>query len=127
MLLLAAGQWVRDDTGRSPLMLAVAFHFASNVGWLYFSPSANAVVAGSAPPSVRGAMLGVYMLSVFFGSLISGRLGGLYETLSPAQFWSFHAGLVGLGGLGLMAFEQRLARWLPAPTRRRLRPRRTMK
>jgi POT family proton-dependent oligopeptide transporter len=43
-------------------------------------------------------MLGVYYLSIFAGSLISGRLGGLYESVSPLAFWSLHAGLVALAG-----------------------------
>ena len=39
------------------------------------------------------------MNSVTFGSFISGRLGGLYETLSPLQFWALHAAIVGAGGV----------------------------
>jgi hypothetical protein len=31
-------------------------------------------------------MIGIYYLSIFAGSTISGRLGGLYERLSSAQF-----------------------------------------
>jgi len=101
VLLLAAGQWITDASGKTPLLLPVAFHFASNIGWLYFAPSANSMFAGTAPRPVRGTMIGVYTLSMFFGSVISGRMGGLYEHLSPALFWTIHAGVAVSGGVVL--------------------------
>jgi POT family proton-dependent oligopeptide transporter len=114
VMLLAAGAWITDASGRSPLLLAVAFHFASNIGWLYFAPSANSLFGGAAPRSVTGVMIGVYTTSVFFGSLVSGRLGGLYESLTAAQFWTLHAGVVALGGVLLLLVGGRLSRELKA-------------
>jgi POT family proton-dependent oligopeptide transporter len=111
LMLLAAGQWITDASGRTPLLIPVAFHFASNIGWLCFSPSVNSLFAGAAPRAVRGTMIGVYSLSVFLGSVISGRLGGLYEAITPAQFWTLHAGLAALGGVLV---------WLVAPHVRRV-------
>ena len=43
-------------------------------------------------------MVGVYYLAIFAGSLISGRLGGLYESVSPTVFWTLHAGIVAAAG-----------------------------
>jgi len=114
VMLLAAGAWITDAGGRSPLLLAVAFHFASNIGWLYFAPSANSLFGGAAPRSLTGAMIGIYTTSVFFGSLVSGRLGGLYESLTAAQFWTLHAGVVALGGVLLLLVGGRLSRELEA-------------
>ena len=114
VMVLAAGQWVTDASGRSPLLLAVAFHFASNIGWLYFTPTANSLFTGAAPRAVNGLMIGVYTTSVFFGSLISGRLGGFYEVLSPAQFWTMHAAIVALGGVLLLLVGRRLSGALEA-------------
>jgi POT family proton-dependent oligopeptide transporter len=114
VMLLAAGAWITDASGRSPLLLAVAFHFASNIGWLYFAPSANSLFGGAAPRSLTGAMIGVYTTSVFFGSLVSGRLGGLYERVTAAQFWTLHAGVVAMGGVLLLLVGGRLTRELEA-------------
>lgn len=97
-MLLSAGQWLTDSTGRTSLLVPVAFHFASNIGWLYFAPSANSLFAGRAPPTMRGTMIGICTLSMFFGSVISGWLGGLYEHISPALFWCLHAGICITGG-----------------------------
>jgi POT family proton-dependent oligopeptide transporter len=96
---LAAAGLVTDASGRTPLLWAVAFHGASNLGWLYFAPSATALFTRCAPRSVNGLMIGVLSISVTLGSLVSGRLGGLYETLDPARFWLIHAALVGTGGV----------------------------
>jgi POT family proton-dependent oligopeptide transporter len=96
---LAAAGLVRDGSGRTPLIWAVTFHIVSNLGWLYFAPSATALFTRCAPGSVKGLMIGALSLSVTLGSLISGRLGGLYESLDPAIFWLIHAALVAAGGL----------------------------
>jgi proton-dependent oligopeptide transporter, POT family len=70
----------------------------------------------SAPVSVNAMMIGTYYLSVFAGSTISGRLGGLYERLSSAEFWLLHALIVAAGGLLILLFAARLRRELrPLP------------
>ncbi len=98
---LALSPLVATD-GRAPLLWAVAFHLISNTGWLYFTPIALALFAGRAPATLRGTMIGVNSLAVFFASTISGRIGGLYETLSPSSFWLLHAAIVGGAGIGLL-------------------------
>lgn len=99
VLLLAMGGFVTDALGKVPLMVPIAFHLVSNVGWLYFSPSANSLFTGAAPAAARGTMIGAYTLSMFLGSVLSGRLGALYETWSAAAFWLLHAGLIGAAAI----------------------------
>jgi POT family proton-dependent oligopeptide transporter len=105
VLILAAAQALAGHGQRIPLLIPVLFHFVSNIGWLYFAPSANSLFAGTAPRPIRGMMIGIYTSSMFFGSVISGRLGALYEHISPAMFWMMHAVLAGLGGVVLWAIS----------------------
>ncbi len=98
---LALAPLVAGPDDRAPLLWAAAFHLLSNIGWLYFTPIALALYATRSPSRLRGTMIGVNTLTTFAGSVISGRLGGMYETLSSAQFWMLHAGIVGAAGLGL--------------------------
>jgi POT family proton-dependent oligopeptide transporter len=113
-LILAGAGFVADAGGRAPLLLAVTFHMASNLGWLYFAPTIIALFSRAAPTPVNATMVGVYYTSIFLGSVISGRLGGLYETLDPAAFWVLHAGLVGLGGVIMLLIGWRFrAAYLP--------------
>ncbi len=104
---LALAPLVATDD-RAPLLWAVAFHLISNAGWLYFTPIALALFAAKAPASLRGTMIGVNSLAVFFASTISGRIGGLYETLSPSAFWLLHAAIVGGAGIGLLVVARTL-------------------
>ena len=103
---LALAPLVSDANDRAPLLWAVAFHLLSNIGWLYFTPTALALYATRSPSGLRGTMIGVNTLATFAGSVISGRLGGLYEELSPAQFWLIHAAIVGVAGIGLLIMTQ---------------------
>jgi POT family proton-dependent oligopeptide transporter len=113
---LAGGQLVAQATGKVPLAWALAYHFLSAIGYLYVAPIAVALFSRSAPVSVNAMMIGTYYLSIFAGSTISGRLGGLYERLSSAEFWLLHAVIVAAGGLLILLFAARLRRELrPLP------------
>jgi POT family proton-dependent oligopeptide transporter len=112
---LACGQLVAPTGGRVPLAWAVGFHFLSAIGYLHVQPVAIGLFARTAPKAVNAMMIGVYFLSIFVGSTISGRLGGLYEQLSPLNFWLLHAAIVTAGG-SLILLAAR-------PLRRELAPR----
>jgi len=109
-LWLAAGPLVLDTQGRTPLLWAVVFHLTSNAGWLFFTPTMNALYSRMGPPAVNATLMGCNTLSVFLGSVISGRLGALYETLTASEFWALHAALVGLGGVLMLLMGARLTR-----------------
>jgi POT family proton-dependent oligopeptide transporter len=115
-LWLAAAPLVVDAAGRTPLLWAVVFHLTSNAGWLFFNPVVVALYSRMAPPAVNATLMGANTLSVFLGSVISGRLGGLYEVLTASQFWALHAALVGLGGVLMLLMGARLRReFAPEP------------
>ena len=98
---------------RAALAWPIAFHLLSNIGWIFFVPVAIALVQTRSPASTRGIMAGINNLSVTAGSLISGRLGGLYEQMSAANFWLMHAAIVTGAGIILLVFARPLGRRLP--------------
>lgn len=104
-----------ETAGRAPLLWAIGFHLLSNIGWLYFAPIALALYAGKSPASLRGTLIGVNFMAVFFASTISGRLGGLYEVISPGAFWLLHSAIVGAAGIGLMLVARPLRAWFADP------------
>jgi len=109
---LAASQLVAPDPGTVPLSWAIAYHFFSGVGYIYFAPTAIAVFSRSAPAAVNASMVGIYYLSMFAGGIICGRIGGLYEQVSAGRFWSLHAVIVSAGGVALLLVAPRLRREL---------------
>jgi POT family proton-dependent oligopeptide transporter len=113
MVWLAAGCAITASTDKVPLLWVLAFHLGANVGWIYFAPTAVTLFTRAAPAAVNSTMFGVYTLSIFLGSAVSGRLGALYERYSTSRFWLMHAAIVGTGGLLLLLLLPRLRRELP--------------
>ena len=98
-LWLAGAGLVTGGDGRAPILWPVMFHLVSNLGWLYFTPTMVSLFTRAAPASVVATLVGLNMFSTTLGSFASGRLGSLYETLSPPQFWALHAAIAALGGV----------------------------
>ncbi|WP_095011521.1 peptide MFS transporter [Tsuneonella mangrovi] len=101
VMLLASGHMFAGSGG-VPLWLPVCFHIVANLGYVYIAPASTALFSAEAPPSLRGTMIGLSSLTTFFAGFISGWLGGLYVTLSPAMFWTIHAAIVGGAGLVIL-------------------------
>ena len=113
LLLLVVASHPPGSGARASLVLPIAFHIVSNFGWIYFAPVATTLILTRAPESTRGTMVGINMLSVTAGSLISGRLGSLYERVAASDFWLIHAAIVGGAGLILLLLAKPLGRRLP--------------
>jgi POT family proton-dependent oligopeptide transporter len=113
-LLDGAASWIFGAQAKIPLAWVVMDNFGESFGYLWVVPVAIAFFTRMAPKPVNAMMVGVYYLSIFAGSLISGRLGSLYELVSPAAFWGVHAAIVAtagaiFGGLALSGVAQRFA------------------
>jgi proton-dependent oligopeptide transporter, POT family len=100
------------DGGKVPLAWVVAYHLFSQIGYLYVHPVAIALFSRCAPAAVNSTVVSLYYVSIFAGSVISGRLGVLYERLTAAQFWLLHASIVGVGGVLIFLLARRLRRGL---------------
>lgn len=113
VLILVFASHLAAAGGRAPIILPIAFHVFSNIGWIYFSPVVTAYLMSRAPEQTRGAFYGVSGLSVTAGSLISGRLGALYEQVSASEFWLVHAAIVAAAGAVFLIIARPLGRRLP--------------
>jgi POT family proton-dependent oligopeptide transporter len=86
------------------LNLAVAF--------MYYWPTLLALVSQAAPAKVNSTMMGVTFMSLFVANNIIGWIGGFYERMSPAAFWSMHVAIGALGGILVLLFGRRLSQVL---------------
>lgn len=114
--LLGLTPMFADASGRGPLWLPVVFHLVSNFGAVYFSPVMRAFYATRAPESWRGTLIGLDTLSVSAASILSGTMGGWYETIGPSAFWMINAAIVGSAGVILLVACRPLRRWLGPET-----------
>ena len=97
-LLDGAASLIFGAHAKIPLAWVIMDSIGESFGYLWVVPVAIAYYTRTAPKAVNAMMVGVYYLAIFAGSLISGRLGGMYEAVSPMVFWSLHAGAVAAAG-----------------------------
>lgn len=102
-LALAIASWQAAAGGHKVgIVWGFAFHIINDIGFANVFPVGIALYSRASPKAVAGTMIGVYYLHLFACNLLVGRLGGSLETMTAANFWLMHAGLVGAGALGLL-------------------------
>ena len=82
------------------------------IGFLYYWPTLLALVSRAAPARVKATLMGAVFLTLFASNTIIGRLGGLYEYMSPAAFWAMHAAIAATGGVLAFGLKRPLKRAL---------------
>ena len=112
MLILAAAPLIAGRGDRLPILLPVAFHIVSNMGWVLFVPTCAAFVATFAPERWRGTMLGLNLLTTSIAGFLSGPLSGIYESRGPTFFWTVIAAVPIVGGAILLLATPLLRRQL---------------
>lgn len=101
ILALASSFGGRD--GRASVALPVMFHIVSNLGYVFIAPVSSAIYSTHAPKRLRGTLLGFSALAISAATLISGWMGGLYETMDPSAFWWLNAAICAATGMVLLA------------------------
>ena len=110
-VILVAAILAFGNDGLSPIWPFLYFAMMG-VSFLFYWPVMLALVSRAAPAPVNATMMGVAYLTLFVASNIMGRLGGLYETLSPATFWGLHAAVAAAGGVAVLVFGGAITRVL---------------
>ena len=82
------------------------------IAFLYYWPTLLALVSRAAPAQIKATLMGAVFLTLFVSNTIIGRLGGLYEHMTPAAFWAMHAGIAAIGGLLAFGLRRPLKRAL---------------
>jgi POT family proton-dependent oligopeptide transporter len=83
---------------RVSILFPVLYNVLLGVGFLYYWPTLLALVSGAAPARIRATMMGCVFLSLFVSNMTIGRIGALYESLGPANFWALNAAIAAAGG-----------------------------
>ncbi|MGD2130823.1 MAG: peptide MFS transporter [Lysobacterales bacterium] len=120
-LLLVLGIWLAGDDLVNPLWPAVCAAVIG-VAFLYYWPTLLALVSRAAPARVNATMMGIAFLSLFVSNNLVGWLGGLYERMTPTQFWLLHAAIAAAGGICVLLFGGVLRKRLSAGAEQPMRP-----
>lgn len=111
-ILLALLQATSAGPGTLHVMWGFVYFAICDWGYLFVWPIVLALVAQSAPPSLKATLMGVAFLSLFSANLTVGWLGRFYETSSHTAFWLGHAAIGAVGVVACLAFKGALARRL---------------
>ena len=114
-LSLVAAIFVSGDAPVHPMW---PFFYSALLGisFLYYWPTLLALVSRAAPAKVNATLMGLAFMSLFIANNLIGWIGGFYEKMSPAQFWTMHAAIAIVGGVLVVIFGRRLSRLLdPVP------------
>lgn len=115
-LMLALGSLHEVATGEKvSITYGLGFHIFNDIGFAMVFPIGLALYSRAAPSAVKSLMIGVYYLNIFLCTTFAGYLGRYLETMTGANFWFMHAGLIALGGVLLALFAFAFHRIL-APT-----------
>jgi POT family proton-dependent oligopeptide transporter len=101
-------------SGGAPVHPIWPFLYSAGLGisFLYYWPTLLALVSRAAPAKVNATLMGLAFMSLFISNNLIGWIGGFYERMSPAQFWTMHAAIATGGGLLVALFGRRLGRVL---------------
>ncbi len=85
--------------GPVPLVMPLAYLLLVDCAIVLVWPAGLSLVMQGAPARLAGFWVGLFYLHGFFAHLWVGFGGALYERMTPASFWSIHAGLAAAGAL----------------------------
>jgi POT family proton-dependent oligopeptide transporter len=88
----------------------VLYNVLLGIGFLYYWPTLLALVSGAAPARIKATMMGCVFLTLFVSNLTIGRIGTLYEHMTPAMFWTLNAAIAAVGGLLALLLRRPLGR-----------------
>ncbi len=112
-LLLVAGIYLAGTGPVNPIW-PVLYSALLAISFLYYWPTLLALVSQAAPAKVNATLMGFTFMSLFVSNTLIGWIGGFYEKMSPAAFWTMHAAIGAVGGLLVLLFGRRLGRALKA-------------
>ena len=93
---------------RASVLFPIAYDVLLGVGFLYYWPPLLALVSQTAPARVNSTLMGLVFLSLFVSYILIGWIGGFYEHLGPAGFWTLQVAIGGVGAALAFAVKRPL-------------------
>jgi len=100
--------------GKAPLAIPILAWAIAGVAFLYYWPPLLALISRVAPAKVNATMVSGAYLTLFVSNPLMGWFGSIYETMTPAAFWTINGGIAALGAMLVLLFGRRLESALSA-------------
>ncbi len=106
-IMIFAAMLVPGDQ-KGSVMWLMTTTLVLTIGELYLSPIGLSLVTKVAPARIVSMMMGMWLMSSFFGNYLSGELGSFYEHMDKMYFFGLMAVMAGIAGLAIFAFNRPL-------------------
>lgn len=101
--------------GRASVLAPIGYDVLLGICFLFYWPTTLALVSRMAPGPVNATMMGIAFLSLFVSYTLIGFIGGLYDRMTPLEFWSLNVAIGVGGGIALLLLRRPLERALRPP------------
>jgi POT family proton-dependent oligopeptide transporter len=109
-LLIPASQIAAGGVKVSPMWL-IGTYFIHTVGELCLSPIGQSLTSRIAPARVQGLMMGAWFMSLAFGNIIAGNVGGLFETIPLTTIFTTIFAITTVAAVVILILKPLLVRW----------------
>jgi len=96
--------------GRVSPLFFVLYEVILGVAFIWQWPTFLALTSRIAPPRLKSTLMGAAFLTLFVSNMSIGRIGALYEHMTPAAFWALNAAIAAAGALAAFALRKPLER-----------------
>jgi POT family proton-dependent oligopeptide transporter len=98
--------------GRISPLFPVLYETILGIAFIWQWPTLLALVSRIAPQRLKSTLMGAAFLTLFASNMTIGRIGALYEHMTPAEFWLMNASIAAVGGVLAFLLRRRLSRVL---------------
>jgi POT family proton-dependent oligopeptide transporter len=106
-LVLAGAALLPDRL--SPLYF-VFYEVILGVAFIWQWPTLLALTSRIAPQRLKSTLMGAAFLTLFASNMTIGRIGALYEHMTPSAFWALNAAIAAAGALLCFVLRKPLTR-----------------
>jgi POT family proton-dependent oligopeptide transporter len=106
-LVLAGAALLPDRV--SPLWFLL-YEIILGVAFIWQWPTFLALVSRVAPQRLKSTLMGAAFLTLFVGNMSVGRVGALYEIMTPSAFWTLNAAIAATGAVAAFLLRKPLTR-----------------
>jgi POT family proton-dependent oligopeptide transporter len=93
----------------SPLF-PVLYELILGVAFIWQWPTLLALVSRIAPQRLKSTLMGAAFLTLFASNMTIGRIGALYEHMTPSAFWTLNAAIAATGAIAAFVLRKPLTR-----------------
>jgi proton-dependent oligopeptide transporter, POT family len=111
-LIMVGAAWQADGAPDASWLWLFAYFVVITIGELYLSPVGLSLVSKAAPARMVSMMMGVWLGTSFIGNFIGGWLGSFWSSMEKMHFFLMIAGVAGLAGVVIAAFNRPLGKIL---------------